>query len=109
MVYAVQLSVNGLTQAQATAAATAIRTRLTAKSRWDVESVGAAKMLGETTWGVCAEARYVTRANLDSVSAAAHTWLDANAPAAAHGTLSVHDCTHDGDGPCPTPTVIWSK
>lgn len=110
MIYAIQLRVGGLTQAKATAAATAIKTRLTAKPRWNVESCGVCVPQGESKWEVSAFASYTTRANLDSVSSAVRTWLDANAPAGATGTLYVHDCTHDEDSPvgC-VATLVWSK
>jgi hypothetical protein len=110
MVYAIQLRVGGLTQAEATAAATAIKTRLSAKPRWDAESVGAFKSMLATTWEVSASANYTTRADIDAISATAVAWLNANVPAGATGTLYVHDCTHDEDSPvgC-VATLVWSK
>jgi hypothetical protein len=113
MIYSIQLRVTGLTQTQANAGKTAITTRLQSKPRWDLERVDVTtpnSLMGTTDYGLVVEAHYTTRADLDTVASAVHTWLDTNAPVAAHGTLHVHDCTHDEHSPvgC-VATLAWSK
>jgi hypothetical protein len=109
MVYAIQLQVQGFTEAKATEGVALVQTKLNSKLGCEVPSASAFEVSG-LSWGLVSLARYSTKSDRDFVLSDIQKWLKANVPAGATGELSVHDCTHDEKSPIEcVSTVVWSK